>query len=70
MRRVISPRQLPVRLPLGTTAWIYLLLDRWQASAFVWGLAVCCVTVLWIVSVVALWTQHTVRLAELSEEES
>lgn len=36
-RRVISAKNLPMRMPLWPTLTLWLLLDRWHSPAWVWG---------------------------------
>jgi hypothetical protein len=51
---VIKRKHLPTNLPLGTTAWSWLLLDRFEAGGIVWGVWGTMVALLWLASLLAI----------------
>jgi len=58
--KVISYKQIPVKIPTIPTAVAWLLLDRLQAAGWVWGVVGTMFALLWIGSVTAFFMQETV----------
>lgn len=66
---VIHPNQLPARAPtVATIAW-FLLLDRLQAPAWLWGAIGVVVVISWTACIYTMFVQVPVKLKELSDEE-
>lgn len=51
-RRVISRANLPVRLPVWQTVTMVLVLDRFGAPGWLWGVAVTLVAIQWVLTYV------------------
>lgn len=62
-RTVIPWDQLPARLPIQTTALVYLLLDRWSAPGWVWGVVGTVLALFWVLAVVRMYTDKQKPLA-------
>lgn len=62
--KVISYKNMPVRLPVGGSCVLYLLLDRFQAPGWVWGVLGTLLAILWIVAVHKMFTQKQTELFE------
>jgi len=60
--KVISYRNLPVRLPFVGTAVGWLLLDRFHAPGWVWGIAATLCAIMWAVSIFLLVAEETVDI--------
>ena len=60
-RKVIDTSQLPARLPVVATAVAYLLLDKFHAPGWVWGI----LGIVWIGIVVDLFHREEIKLKEL-----
>lgn len=64
-RKVLDAKQMPTRLPMiGTLVW-YLILDKFDAPGWLWGVMGTLFVLLWIAAVVGIWTQDSVEIAEL-----
>ena len=55
-RTVIPWGQLPAQLPIQTTALAYLLLDRWSAAGWVWGVVGTVLALFWVAAGLRMWT--------------
>lgn len=64
-RKVVHVNDLPTRLPLTTTAVVGLLLDRFDAAGWVWGMVGTIVVLIWIFTLTRLWTERQIQLKEL-----
>lgn len=62
--RVISYKNMPVRLPVGGTCVLYLMLDRFQAPGWVWGVLGTLLAILWGIVVHRLFAQKQIELFE------
>jgi hypothetical protein len=61
-RRVIKYRNLPTKLPIGSTAVVWLLLDRFQAPGWVWGaVGVICLAT-WAAVIYQIWIEDGVDI--------
>jgi len=58
--KVISYKQIPVRIPTVPTIVAWLLLDRLQAAGWVWGVVGTMFALIWISSVTTFFMQETV----------
>jgi hypothetical protein len=47
---------MPAQLPVQTTALAYLLLDRWSAPGWVWGVVGTVLALFWVLAVVRMYT--------------
>jgi hypothetical protein len=64
--KVIARNQLPARLPtVATIAW-FLLLERFQAPQWLWGIAGFLAVLFWGTCIYAIWVQESVQLKELT----
>lgn len=52
--RVISNKQMPVRMPLNTTVAVVALLKAYEATEVVWGVMITLLIMLWIVTAMGL----------------
>lgn len=55
---VIKTKYLPIRLPLLSTAVAYLMLDKLNASALVYGIVGTIYALIWVLSIVGLAYQE------------
>lgn len=66
--KVIKLNQLPAKPPtLATIAWC-LLLDRFHAPAWLWGIAGTLFAIMWAGSIYAMCVQDPVQLKELAPD--
>lgn len=56
-RKVIHVKHLPARLPLFQTLVAWLMLDRFQAPGWVWGVVGTFFALVWIGTVISMATQ-------------
>lgn len=57
MTRTVLPWGImPAQLPLQTTALAYLLLDRWQAAGWVWGVVGTMLALIWVWALIRMYT--------------
>lgn len=64
MSRTVLPWGImPAQLPLQTTALAYLLLDRWQAAGWVWGVVGTVLALFWVLAIVRMVTDKPKSLA-------
>ena len=57
MSRTVLPwAVMPAQLPVQTTALAYLLLDRWSAPGWVWGVVGTVLALFWVLAVVRMYT--------------
>jgi hypothetical protein len=61
-KKVISWNSLPFPMPVHLTLILYLLLDRWDASQVVWGIAGTLVVLIWIAYFYSLSTSDYVDI--------
>lgn len=57
--------QQPSRLPIWSTATIWLVLDRLHAPGWAWGVAGTVVVVAWIGAIVSISVEDNIELKEL-----
>jgi hypothetical protein len=55
-RTVIPWGQLPAQLPIQTTALVYLLLEHFDASGWVWGVVCTMLALIWVLAGLRMWT--------------
>lgn len=60
--KVVSRKNLPAKLPIYSTAVAYLLLDKFHAADWVWGVIGTLYTLIWIICIVAIVKQEQVEL--------
>lgn len=60
MKKVISRKNLPTRLPAIFTAVMWLLLDRLESPSWVQGVAWTLVALIWIGSIISIVQEHDV----------
>ena len=58
-KKVVSYDNLPTRLPIWPTGTAFLLLDRFHAVGWVWGIFGTLFALIWIVALYAVWTQES-----------
>jgi hypothetical protein len=63
-RKVISYKNLPGKVPLTDGILAYLLLDKFHAVPWIWGAVGTLWGILFIASVVGIWTQKDVDIFE------
>lgn len=57
MTRTVLPwAVMPAQLPTQTTALAYLLLDRWQAAGWVWGIVGTVLALIWVIALIRMFT--------------
>ena len=57
MSRTVLPwAVMPAQLPTHTTALAYLLLDRWSAAGWVWGVVGTVLALFWVAAGLRMWT--------------
>lgn len=52
-RKVISPKNLPTRLPVTFTMVLGLLLDRYDVPGWMWGAAGAIMLLIWVAAVIS-----------------
>ena len=60
--KVVSEKNLPTRFPIINTAVFYLLLDRFDASGWAWGVVFTILAIAWIISIIRFIKQEQVEL--------
>lgn len=65
-QKVIKLSQLPAKPPIVATIAYGLLLDRFHAPAWLWGVVGTLAAILWIFTIVAMCIQDPVMLKELT----
>jgi hypothetical protein len=64
MNRTVLPwAVMPAQWPVQTTALAYLLLDRWSAAGWVWGVVGTVLALFWVLAVVRMYTDKQKPLA-------
>lgn len=66
--RYISPKNLPPSLPILTTAVVYLLLDKFNASQLVWGIVITLLVIYWLSVLFAVITADLVDVLPKEEK--
>jgi hypothetical protein len=64
-RRVFVAAEMPVRIPLGPTILIWLLLDRFRPSGWVWGAGGLMVVIMWVIWGIDAATRQNVSIDDL-----
>lgn len=59
---VIKRKNLPVKLPLNSTAIAYLLLDKFNSPGIVWGIAGTFCVLLWIIYIAIIVKEKEIDL--------
>ncbi len=67
-RFVILPKNMPARLPVWSTAVVWLLLDRLKPPEWVWGAVGFLMLTIWLILIYAVCTQETVDLFKDQDE--
>lgn len=60
--RVLHPRQRPTALPFTWTAVVGLLLDRFHAPSWLWGVVGTLVVLIWVLLLVRLCTERWIKI--------
>ena len=60
--KVLSIKNLPTRLPIGTTALLWMLLDRLHVPSWVWGSVGAAWVIIVIACIVAMFQEHAVDI--------
>jgi hypothetical protein len=66
--KVIHRKNMPVRLPTFLTVVCYLLLDRFNAPEFIWGIVTMFLLLLWIVSIYSLVKEKQIDILNKEED--
>lgn len=66
-REVIAYKNLPTRLPISRTILITLALSYWNAPGWLWGVVMTFLGLIWINSLILLFTQEYVDIFEATE---
>jgi hypothetical protein len=61
-RKVISPKNLPSRLPIVLTFMLYIILDKFNAPQWLWGGLGSIIVALWILIIIARYHEEEVDL--------
>ena len=61
-QKVISFKNLPYKMPWTTTAVIWLLADKFQATDFVWGIIWVFIVLLWSAWIYGMFTTESVEI--------
>lgn len=64
-RKVLHAGQMPAKLPITWTAVVWLLMDRLKPPAFVWGVVGTWVVIIWLIAIIAVWTQDDTKIEAL-----
>ncbi len=60
MKKVISPKNLPTKLPIGTTILSTLVVKVFQPNQYIVGALILALIIVWIVSIIGIYDQkHT-----------
>lgn len=65
MKKVLSWQQMPMRSPLILSMVTWLMLDRFDAVGWVYGVVGTMVVILWIAFFCSLWTFTPTKIREL-----
>lgn len=60
--KVIHTKNLPFKMPLGSSIILGLLLDRLQAPDLAWGIAITVTAIYWILWIVSVWTREYIDI--------
>ena len=63
--KVIALKNLPMRPPITSTIAWFLLLDKFHAPGWLWGVMGTFFAFAWLVTVVVIWAQCPTELSEL-----
>lgn len=66
-RKVISYKNLPSKIPLLSSAVAYLLLEKFNAAGWVWGVFITLFSLIWIVMIYGLATEETTDVFKKAE---
>jgi hypothetical protein len=66
--KTIRPGNLPTRLPFISTAVILLILDRFQAPAWTWGIICTLLGIYWILACLMIYQEERVDIFEELDE--
>lgn len=66
----IDPKNLVMPLPLNITLWAWLLMDRFNAPGWVWGVVGTFLFLFWLVGIIALFASETVDISEFLKEKA
>lgn len=61
-RKALDRKNLPCSLPTSSTAIAWLLLDRFSAPGWLWGVSLTLLAILWIASIYDVFTCEKVEL--------
>lgn len=64
-KKVIDPKNLPIRLPFWPTLLAVLSLDYWSAPEWMWGTVICLLAIWWFI---ALWVVDKEEKIDLMSE--
>jgi hypothetical protein len=65
----IDTKHMTFGIPLQLTAIVYLLLDKFQAAGWVWGVVGTLLALIWLVGIISILTAKYVDITPLLEEQ-
>ena len=60
--KVVHTKNLPFKMPLGSTIILGLLLDRLQVAGWIWGVAITLIVIYWVLWIVSVWTKEYIDI--------
>lgn len=66
-RKVIPRKNIPVHWPISMTAIAYLLLDKFKAPEWVWGIGGTLAVITWILAGISIFTAEETEIFEEKE---
>lgn len=67
MSKVISRKNLPVKLPAFQTLLTFLAMDHWNAPSWLWGVASTVWVVLWIICFASIASENDVDIFQTNK---
>ena len=61
-RKVISGNNIPVRIPVIDAIVLYLLLDKFNAAAWIWGVVGTLWAIMFIATLIATWNEKSIDI--------
>ena len=60
--KVISPKNLPTKIPVSFTAILFLIMDKYNAAGWVWGLVGGVMALLWIGCIITISKEERMEI--------
>lgn len=64
-QKVLSKKQMPIKLPVVGTGFWLLVMDKYNAPGWLWGVVITILSIVWIALIVGVTREQSTEIEEL-----